>query len=196
MIQHPINSKTAPKAFNPRRASRYWYLRLVRLQGSPHSLAVGTAVGAFIAATPTLPLHTALTIAVTLLLGVNTLAAFLASAVISNPLTIPAQYYLAWKLGSLFLPGRLHKEQLDALLKMVHHTSLIALFHGDHLMQMAKTLEELGLEAMLVMLTGGLLLAVPVGLITYLLAIRFFTGLQQRRRQKHLLNHPSTRNQV
>jgi uncharacterized protein (DUF2062 family) len=174
---------------NLRRASRYWHLRLIRLQGSPHSLALGAAAGAFIAATPTMPLHTALILAVTLPLGANALSALAASAVVSNPLTIPAQYYLAWKIGSLLLPGRLHKEQLDNLLNMVHHTSLLALLKGDHLMQAAKTIEELGLEAMLVLLVGGLLLAVPIGIVTYLLAIHFFTGLQKKRRQRHLLNH-------
>ncbi|MCI5119702.1 MAG: DUF2062 domain-containing protein, partial [Candidatus Electrothrix sp. AUS4] len=37
---------------NPRRASRYYYLRFIRLQDSPSSLALGLALGASIAVTP------------------------------------------------------------------------------------------------------------------------------------------------
>jgi uncharacterized protein (DUF2062 family) len=39
------------------------------------------------------------------------------------------------------------------------------------------------------MMTGGLILAVPTGVVTYLLIYRLFLGLRQKRRQKHLLNN-------
>ncbi|HHL34074.1 MAG TPA: DUF2062 domain-containing protein, partial [Desulfobulbaceae bacterium] len=41
-----------------RRTAKYYLVRLKRLQGSPHSLAMGAAIGAAVAITPTLPLHT------------------------------------------------------------------------------------------------------------------------------------------
>lgn len=47
---------------------------------------------------------------------------------------------------------------------------------------------QLGFDAMLVLQTGGLVLAIPLGIITYLITIRFFTRLQQKKQQKHLLN--------
>ncbi|MBW2328784.1 MAG: DUF2062 domain-containing protein, partial [Deltaproteobacteria bacterium] len=82
-----------------RRLVRYYYLRFIRLQGSPHSLAMGAAVGAAIAVTPTLPLHTVTIIPITLLLRVNTIAALIAGTIVSNPLTFAAQYYVSWKIG-------------------------------------------------------------------------------------------------
>lgn len=164
---------------NPRRASRYYYLRFLRLQGSPSSLALGSALGASIAVTPTLPLHTLCIVAVTLLLRVNTIAALMAGAVISNPLTFAAQYYLSWKIGSILLPGRLDWDQLHGSLILIRQSSFL---DGIHIMG------QLGFDTMLVLQTGGLVLAIPLGIITYLITIRFFAHLQKRKQQKHLLN--------
>ncbi|WPD23630.1 MAG: DUF2062 domain-containing protein [Candidatus Electrothrix scaldis] len=164
---------------NPRRASRYYYLRFIRLQDSPFSLALGSALGASIAATPTLPLHTLCIVGMTLLFRVNTLAALLISALVSNPLTFVPQYYLAWKIGSILLPGRLDWKQLHGVLLLVRHASF---FDG------IKIMGNLGVDALLVLLTGGLVLAIPVGIITYLITFRLFTRLQEKRQHKHLLN--------
>ncbi|MCI5122050.1 MAG: DUF2062 domain-containing protein [Candidatus Electrothrix sp. AUS4] len=164
---------------NPRRVGRYYYLRFIRLQGSPSSLALGSALGASIAVTPTLPLHTLCIVGVTLLLRVNTLAALLAGTVVSNPLTFAAQYYLSWKIGSILLPGRLDWQQLHDVLVLVRQSSFL-----DGI----KIMSHLGFDAMLVLQTGGLVLAVPLGIITYLITLRLFLRLQKKRQQRHLLN--------
>jgi uncharacterized protein (DUF2062 family) len=65
-----------PKTDQLSRFSRlYWkqrvkafYLRLRSLQGDPHYVAVGMAVGVFVAFTPTVPFHTLLTIALAFVL--------------------------------------------------------------------------------------------------------------------------------
>ncbi len=140
---------------------------------------MGSALGASIAVTPTLPLHTVCIISVTLLLRVNTLAALMAGTIISNPLTFAAQYYLAWKIGSTLLPGRLDWDQLYEILLLIRQSSLL---EGVQIMA------QLGGDAMLVLQTGGLVLAIPLGIITYLITIRFFARIQQKKQQKHLLN--------
>ena len=140
---------------------------------------MGSALGASIAVTPTLPLHTVCIISVTLLLRVNTLAALMAGTIISNPLTFVAQYYLAWKIGSILLPGRLDWDQLYEILLLIRQSSLL---------EGVQVMAQLGGDAMLVLQTGGLVLAIPLGIITYLISIRFFARLQQKKQQKHLLN--------
>jgi uncharacterized protein (DUF2062 family) len=164
---------------NPRRASRYYYLRFIRLQGSPYSLAMGSALGASIAVTPTLPLHTICIIGVTLLLRVNTIAALMAGTIISNPLTFAAQYYLSWKVGNMILPGRLDWNQLHDLLVLVREASFV---------EGIKIMSRLGFDAMLVLQTGGLAIALPLGIITYFVAIRLFVRLRLKKQGKHLLN--------
>ncbi len=162
-----------------RRLARYYYLRVIRLQGSPQALAKATAVGAAIAITPTLPLHTIMIIGVTLILRMNTLAALLAATVISNPLTFVGQYYLAWKIGDIILPHRLSWTRIQQVLSTIQHEGL-----ADGI----KTLSHLSIDAMLVMFTGGFLLAIPTAIITYCLAYCLFDKIQKKRRQKHLLN--------
>ncbi len=162
-----------------RRTARYYFLRLKRLQGSPYSLAMGLALGSSIAITPTLPLHTVMIIACTLLLRVNTIAALLIATVISNPLTFIPQYWLAWKIGDFFFPDRLTWLRLKTVLTTLTDQGIIDSLH---------TLSKLSVDAMLVLLTGGMILAIPIGLLTYFLSYDFFYKLRQKRQQKHLLN--------
>lgn len=164
---------------NPQRASRYYYLRFIRLQDSPFSLALGAALGASIAVTPTLPLHTVCIIGLTLFLRVNTIAALLVGTLVSNPLTFAGQYYLSWKIGNILLPGKLEWNQIHTTLLLVQQSSPL---------EGIKIMSHLGFDALLVLQVGGLVLATPLGIITYLIAIRFFTQIHKKKQQKKLLN--------
>ena len=162
-----------------KRTARYYFIRLKRLQGSPFSLAMGTALGAGIAATPTLPLHTIIIVCLTLALRVNTIAALIAATLISNPFTFVPQYYLAWKIGDFFLPGRLNWCRIKNILDLLQQQGLTESLH---------TLSHLGMDAILVMLTGGLVLGLPIGIIAYIFSYRFFLTIQIKRLKKHRLD--------
>jgi uncharacterized protein (DUF2062 family) len=99
--------------------------------------------------------------------------------VISNPLTFAAQYYLSWKIGDMILPGRLTWERLQEVLALVKEAGI---FEG------VKILSNLSVDAIMVMLTGGIVLALPLGIATYFLSYRFFDHIRKKREQKHLLN--------
>lgn len=165
---------------NLKRFLRYYYIRFKRLQGSPSSVALGSAIGAAVGVTPTLPLHTILVVGGTLALRANVIAGLLMSNVVNNPLTMVPLYYLAWKIGSTFFPGYLDWEKLHATLKIIQDEGVI---------QGLTSLEHFGWHALEVMLTGGLALALPVGLITYVLVFILFTKMRKRRQRKHLLNN-------
>lgn len=162
-----------------RRTAKYYFFRLKRLQGSPYSLAMGSAIGAAVAITPTLPLHTVIIVCITLILRVNTIAAIIIATIISNPMTFIPQYWLAWRIGNCFFPGKLSWSKLKSILDMLMHQGLIDSLH---------TISQLSMDVALVLLSGGLVLAVPVGLITYFLTYGFFEKIQRKRREKHLLN--------
>lgn len=164
---------------NIKRTIQYYYLRIIRLSGSPRSLALGVAVGAAIGITPTLPLHTVLIISVTLAMRVNTIAGIIAGTLVSNPLTFLIQYYLAWWLGDRIFPDRLTWERIKAI---------VLLLMEEGLLDSLKTISALGFDTIVVMMTGGLILAIPTGLIFYLLSYRFFCKMQLKRQEKHLLN--------
>lgn len=143
---------------------------------------MGSAIGAAVGVTPTLPLHNVIILAITLPLRVNPIAGILAANVVSNPLTFVPQYYLAWKIGDFFLPGRLSWEKILSTLNLIKTEGIMDSLH---------VLRAMGWDALLVMLTGGLTLAVPTGVLTYVLVFRFFARVREKRRQKHLLNHKS-----
>ena len=52
-------------------------------------------------------------------------------------------------------------------------------------------LRRLGWDAILVMLSGGMVLAVPGGMFTSVVVYRFVLKFQQKRLPKHLLNPPT-----
>jgi hypothetical protein len=163
----------------PNRTAKYYYLKFLRLQGDPHSLALGVAIGLFVGTTPTIPLHSALIIILAWILRGNILAALIAATAISNPLTWLPQYYLCWRLGSWLLPGRLSWERIQGLL---------GLFASDaSFSQNLALLGQLGLEAVAVMLVGGVLLAIPFTCAGYLLSFKFFRALRKKRQEKHIL---------
>ena len=161
------------------RPIRYYLLRFLRLRGSPRSIALGAGIGAAIGIAPTLPLNNVLTLCFTLLLRANPVAGLIAATVYSNPLTFFPQYYFSWKIGDFLLPNRLSWERIQAA---IAHLRENGMFENLHILQ------QLGWDAILVMLSGGLVLAVPGGVFSYVVAHRLTLKFHEKRRSKHLLN--------
>lgn len=85
-----------------KRALRYHSKRLLRLSGSPHSIAAGFAAGVAIAMSPFIGFHYPLCVAAAFLLRANVLAALLGTTV-GNPLTFPLIWFATYETGSLVL---------------------------------------------------------------------------------------------
>jgi uncharacterized protein (DUF2062 family) len=84
------------------RSLRYFSKRVVRLSGSPHAIALGFAVGAFISWTPFVGFHILMGIALAFVFGGNLVAAALGT-VIGNPLTFPLMWWSSFSLGNRML---------------------------------------------------------------------------------------------
>jgi uncharacterized protein (DUF2062 family) len=80
----------------------YLVQRIMRMPGSPYSIACGVACGAAISFTPFIGLHVILACAICVALGGNVIAALIGSA-IGNPLTFPVFLVGASKIGNLLL---------------------------------------------------------------------------------------------
>ena len=83
-----------------KRAFRLFFLRILRLKGEPEEVAGGIAIGVFIGLTPTVPLHTILSVLIAFLLGKSKLAAAL-GGLIANPFMLPLIYILDYKVGRM-----------------------------------------------------------------------------------------------
>jgi uncharacterized protein (DUF2062 family) len=83
---------------------RYWYIRLVRLQGHPKEISRGLAVGVFAGWFPLIGLQMAVAILLAIFFRGNKFAAAAATWV-SNPLTSVPIYAFNYSVGEFFLGG-------------------------------------------------------------------------------------------
>ncbi|MCI5147001.1 MAG: DUF2062 domain-containing protein [Candidatus Electrothrix sp. AR3] len=173
---------------NISRLPRYYLLRIKRLRGDPVYLARGFAFGVFMGILPLVPIQTILIIPLSITFRVSTIAAVIAGTLISNPLTFMFQYTITWKLGNMVLPGWVSWEDLEQVLQVVSSSNQSEeLLKG--IAQAVAAFSHLGIKAIAVLLTGGLLIAVPTGLIIYFFALKFFRSLRRRRLRKQKLDN-------
>ena len=180
MFKETFTSKIDKDASPFRRQMRYFFLRFIRLKGDPSSLARGVAVGLFIGVTPTIPLHTILTLALALVCRGSKIAALLSSWLISNPLTFFPQYYFSWKIGSLVTSMDLSWDRIEGEIDLIRS--------GAGFWDTLASFGQLGQEAIIGMLAGGCLLATPITIIGFFASRYFFAIIQKKRQQRHTLN--------
>jgi uncharacterized protein len=150
---------------------------ILSLEDTEHSIALGTAIGLFVAWTPTVGIHMILVVGLTLLLRANK-AAGLIAVYLSNPLTIVPMYWIDYRLGALFL----HQELTYTELRMILH------YHGWDGFKAA--FWKICVELAGPMWLGGLVLAfvhaIPGYYLTRWAVVRF------RRRNRGLASCPAT----
>ncbi len=149
------------------------------MRGTPHSLALGAAIGVFVGITPTIPLHTITVLLLTLAFRSSFLAGLITSLLVCNPLTYVPQYYLALKIGNLVTPYELNWARIKEVLDVV----LSDASFQDRL----KPILSLGYETVFVMLAGGFLLALPLALASYYLIYNLIVTYRRKRREKQIL---------
>ena len=165
---------------NISRTGKYYYLRFIRLRGSPHSLSLGAAIGVFIGITPTIPLHTIAIFFLTILTRSSFIAGFITSVVVCNPLTYIPIYYFSLKLGNVVTPYELSWSQVKEMLDM--------LLSDVTFMMKLEALLALSYEAIIVMLAGGALFALPFGIVSYYLSYFTFIKIRKKRMEKRILH--------
>jgi hypothetical protein len=139
-----------------------YFHRIKHLEGNPHEVALGLAIGVYIGITPTIPFHTLLALFLSFVLKGSKVAAAL-GVWISNPITIPVFYFLSFKIGTwiLHISMPIHGKPL----------SLIELIHT-------------GVTLTAAAVFGGLILGILPGIATYWSARKIFFILR-RSKEKH-----------
>ncbi|MFH1090530.1 MAG: DUF2062 domain-containing protein [Pseudomonadota bacterium] len=145
------------------RRIRYTYLRLILLPDTPHRVALGLAAGVFTGLLPIIPFQSITGIALAWVLRGSKIAVPI-GALITNPLTIPFFYPAFYYLGRTLTPfgRRTHLPEHWALTDLLN----------------------LGTDAALASLLGGLIMAIVLAPISYFLFRRYFTRLQKWERKK------------
>jgi hypothetical protein len=158
-----VRYKKKPPVFTgPRERFGQMLVRMRQLEGSPHYLALGMAVGIFVSITPIIPLQTIVAVFLAFLVRGSKSAAALGTW-LSNPLTIPVVYYANYKLGCTLLG---YQKTLDN----------IAFDSFSQLM-------GLGLEVTRAMIVGGVVIGAILGVAAYFIAFRVFITIRRRARK-------------
>ena len=136
--------------------------RIKYLNGDPHYVAMGMAIGVFIAITPTIPFHMVLAVLLAIMLKGSKPAAII-GVWLSNPVTIPIFYLASYKAGAYILG---HKIPFDQ--------------KYDSILELAK----IGMDATLAMLLGGILIGIPSAIFAYFLTKSVVMKYREKRAKK------------
>ncbi|MBU0986592.1 MAG: DUF2062 domain-containing protein [Proteobacteria bacterium] len=146
--------------------------RAKRLQGDPHYVAMGMAIGVFVGVTPTIPFHTAIAIALAFALRGSKPAAAI-GVWFSNPVTIPIFYLGSFKFGMFLLgksiPFNTKYESISELLK-------------------------LGADVTAAMVIGGAILGILPAVAAYFITRKIFTKIRLRKRSDTLSDYQDNPN--
>ena len=159
------------------RRLRLVYLRIIRLRGHPHELALGLAFGICIGMMPIIPFHMILAVAVAIAFGASKITAA-AGTWICNPVTVYPIYKYCYKIGI-------------AILDFDHHTRLLlpvteAIGQGEYLKAMQTILSGGGMAVATFML-GGIVLGLIFSVPSYYLSYYFFKNLFAWRKSRKLI---------
>ncbi len=135
-------------------------LEVKQLQGNPHYVAKGMAIGVFIGVTPTIPLHTVLAVVLAFIFKGSKPAAVI-GVWVANPFTIPFFYIASYQIGTFLF-------------------KISTPFNPDRLA--VQQLLELGLEITIAMIAGGIVIGIPFGIIAYGITWKVFRSIRNRKK--------------
>jgi len=145
---------------NLREKIQHFITRFKQLNGDPHYVALGMAIGVFISVTPTIPFHTVIALALAFILRGSKAAAAI-GVWFSNPITIPLFYKGSYDVGISILgnsaPFGTEYESILELLK-------------------------LGADVTIAMITGGIILGILPGIAAYFTTRRIFIKLRLQKK--------------
>ena len=156
--------KNKPKSFknlfsiNLKRASLFYFLKLVRVKDTQDKLAIGFACGSMVSFTPFIGFHFFLAIIFAYILRGNIVASLIGTF-IGNPFTFPFIWLFIYKVGNIF-------------------------FKNDQNVSLELTFQSLfdqGYDILMPMLIGSLIVSIPIWLISYF-TLKFLMSSFKKRR--------------
>jgi uncharacterized protein (DUF2062 family) len=138
---------------------REFVKRIKKLEGDPHYIAMGMAIGVFVGITPTMPFHTVVAVAMAFILRGSKAAAAL-GVWFCNPITAPFFYLGSYKAG-MFIFG--NSVPFD-----VKYESILELL-------------KLGMDVTMAMIVGGVILGILPGIAAYFITRKIITTIRSRK---------------
>lgn len=147
--------------------------RILQINDTPHAIALGAAIGMFLALTPTVGVQVVLAIAICTVIRANRIAAVVL-VFVSNPVTMIPIYWIDYWIGSFLLGTEMMtREQFNANWQTILDAGMIGgIQEGVRLL-----FGELGRP----MLVGGCVLGLIGAIPTYPITIRAVIAHRRRR---------------
>ncbi|WP_142416342.1 DUF2062 domain-containing protein [Bartonella massiliensis] len=158
------------------RSFSYIYKRILRISATPHEVALGFAIGIFLACSPVFGVHIILAIFLSWLLRANFAAAIIGT-VFSNPLTFLLIAMADYKVGYFCL-------SLFSDVNEISLSQIRALFNGLTMSNFSLLFKGAWDSIMSPMILGGTLLGVVLGSLSYIAVYRATARFKQKRYQK------------
>lgn len=186
-----------PHRYLWRRARHFVVHRVLRVDDTPHRIAMGVAVGLFVAWTPTMGVQMILAFAVAALLRANKAIA-VALVWLTNPFTMLPVYYINWFVGRTIVPTTDHLALTEAYIRLgelARHSQswfelLGKLGHPTFWKSLARIFLELGFDLWVGSFVLGAVLAV-LGYFTTVHTVISYRQRRSRRREPSALSGPS-----
>ncbi len=136
-----------------------YYYQLILARENPKRIAKGIAIGVLIAFSPLLGIHTILCIALALIFRASKSAAILGSF-LCNPITFPFILFIDYEVGIL----------ICKIFKMNYTHYIISDFKNFHIL-------EQGLELLVPMLIGSVIVGIIAAIPSYIFSKYYFTKI-------------------
>lgn len=147
---------------NLREKIQHLITRFKQLNGDPHYVALGMAIGVFISVTPTIPFHTVIALALAFILRGSKAAAAI-GVWFSNPITIPLFYKGSYDVGVSILGNSApFSTEYESILELL----------------------KLGADVTIAMITGGVILGILPAIAAYFITRRIFIKLRLRKKSR------------
>jgi uncharacterized protein (DUF2062 family) len=159
------------------RRLRFIYLKVIRLRGDPHELALGMAFGIGLGMMPLIPFHMITAVALAVFFGASKITAA-AGTWVCNPITMYPIYKYSYEIGVFVLGFDCH----TALLRPVTE----AISHAEYFRAIQAILSGGGM-AVASFLFGGVLLGLVFSVPAYFLFYYLFKSLIAWRRSRKFI---------
>ena len=145
-------------SINLKRASLFYFLKLIRVKDSKDKLAIGFACGSMVSFSPFIGFHFLLAIFFAYVLRGNIVASLIGTFV-GNPFTFPFIWIFIYKVGNIF-------------------------FKNDQNFSLELTFQSLfnqGYDILIPMMIGSLIVSIPIWFISYYTVKFLMTSFKRRK---------------
>ena len=145
-------------SINLKRASLFYFLKLIRVKDSKDKLAVGFACGSMVSFSPFIGFHFLLAVIFAYILRGNMVASLIGTFV-GNPFTFPFIWIFIYKVGNIF-------------------------FKNDQNFSLELTFQSLlnqGYDILIPMMIGSLIVSIPIWFISYFTVKFLMTSFKRRK---------------